>query len=126
MKKAFAIVIQFALLLPALVGALKLSSYFLELEKYKAQCKNRDNTEITCNGLCKLSEELSLETSENEPVQPLFPTIENILPLYYCYTSAPLLPVILYQVGKQSNNHYYKVFFPKGVRSRLEKPPTVG
>lgn len=126
MKKAFAYLIQFALMLPALIGAIKLSSYFLELEKYKAQCKNRDKTEITCNGLCKLSEELSLETQENEPSKPLLPTIENIIPLFYCAENHPLLPEAPLRLIKQTNYHHYIAFIPQNVLLKLEKPPTVG
>ncbi|MFN4299080.1 MAG: hypothetical protein ACK4EX_05015 [Thermaurantimonas sp.] len=113
-------------MMPALIGAFKLSSYFLELERYKIQCKNRDNTEIICNGLCKLSEELSLESQDNEPSKPLLPPIENIIPLFYCTENDSLLPEVPLLFIKKTNHYHYKAFLPQNVISKLEKPPTVG
>lgn len=122
-KKILSTILFLALLLPVFVGMQKITRYVFDYNEYKAQCKNRENLEVSCNGLCKFGSELASDESKPEKQQPTLPTIENLIPLFvYAYSeSSPKFP--LWNVHQTALNHAYREPKSQLFINELIKPP---
>ncbi|MFN3952721.1 MAG: hypothetical protein ACK4KT_10005 [Thermaurantimonas sp.] len=124
-KKIFTILLLGALLLPVITGVNKIAHYAIDFREYKAQCKNRDNIEITCNGLCILGSELASDSKETDPTAPLVPTIENLIPLFVTQNDRLESIQSFVTISKKTIPSFYKDLASQSFINELIKPPTL-
>lgn len=123
-RRLLHILVAVAILIPTLTGFSKVTRYFIEYENYKKFCKNRENSKIICNGLCRLSEEIAAEETPRDLHQPVIPNVEHILPLFFGLTKVPDC-VHISQVNDVSEPVFYFLLYnSQEFIKELLKPPT--
>jgi hypothetical protein len=121
----FHILVALAILTPTCIGFSKVVRYYIDFEDYKKSCKNRDNSEISCNGLCRLSEELAAEGNVDDVHPPVLPNVENILPLFIGIFKTSGFVVIEF-IKVFSKSFYYLLHFNSHeFVKELIKPPAI-